>query len=635
MSMDRSFNSINTDKRVYITGSLILVGMGLLLAGLWYVQVATALVYIKDQEIQSMRTVRIPAVRGSILDKNGNPIAQDTPTFLVNAYLEELRPHFRKEWKRSRPAKSLSASESKQLEIQVRHKVVKQFIKILHLDQPIGITPNKMESHFTQKRALPLPVIRNLSPTNVARFAENSWKVPGLELEAAPKRLYPSTSTAHLTGHLMRSNYRAGEKLPYNYRLPDYAGKVGLEKIFDRYLCGQPGTRAVQVNNLGYRQSESTPVASQPGSNIVLTLDLTIQIAAMNALEKGLNKCGAKAGSAIVMEVNSGDVTAMVSAPVFDPNEFTPGISYALWSQYLTNRPSPLLFRATQERYPPGSIFKIISGLAALDNGLDANKLIECTGSFRIGRRSIKDTASAGLYDFKRAFKKSSNYYFIHQAVVEGHGKEHIVKMGKQFHLGKKTGLLPEQETAGQFPSIERVRHGWSKGDTANLCIGQGEITVTPLQMALMTSAIANGGTIYHPRLVDRIQPSNPNTRENTIRFSRAQKRSQLFIRRPDSLKIIREAMYADVAEEEGTGQSAMIPDYNICGKTGTAEVNKPGDHHKITWFVSFGPYEKPEFAVVVMVERGVSGGKTCAPIAKEIYEAIIDGKRKGSIAGK
>ena len=633
--MDNSLDKPKTDKRVYVTGAAIGIGITLLLIGLWYVQVATALVYINDQEIQSMRTVRIPAVRGSILDKHGKPIAQDIPTFVVNAYLEELRPHFREEWKRSRPAKSLSAAESRQLEIQVRHRVVKRFIEMLQLDQQIAISPNKMESHFTNQRALPLPVITGLSITNVARFAENSWKVPGLELEATPKRMYPSLSTAHLTGHLKRYNYRSKEELPYNYRLPDYSGKVGLEKMFDQYLCGQPGTRAVQVNNLGYRQGESTPVASQPGSNVVLTLDMTIQNATMIALEKGLKKCGAKAGSAIVMDVNSGDITAMVSAPVFDPNKFTPGISHALWNQYLTNRPSPLLFRATQERYPPGSIFKIISGLAALENGLNPEKLIESTGSFRIGKRSIKDTASPGLYDFKRAFKKSSNYYFIHQAVVEGHGKEHIVQMGEQFHLGKKTGLLPEQETAGQFPSIKRVRDHWSKGDTANLCIGQGEITVTPLQMAIMTSAIANGGTIYHPRVVDRIQSTNPNIKENTIRFRRAQKRSQLLIKRTDSLKIIREAMFADVAEEEGTGQPAMIPDYNICGKTGTAEVKKPGDFHKITWFVSFGPFEKPKYAVVVMVERGVSGGKTCAPIAKEIYEVLINQKRNGSLAGK
>jgi len=635
ISMDNHSDKVKIDSRVHLTGGALLAGMTLLLVGLWYVQVATALVYVKDQEIQSMRTVRIPAVRGSILDKHGSPIAHDTPTFVVNAYLEELRPHFRKEWRNHRTDRKLSPDESKQLEIQIRHKVVKQFIEMLRLDQPIGITPSKMESHFTQQRALPLPVITNLSDTNIARFAENSWKVPGLELEATPKRLYPSPSTAHLTGHLMRNNYRSEEKLPYNYRLPDYAGKLGLEKIFDEYLSGQPGTRAVQVNNLGYRQGQSTPVASQPGSNVVLTLDLTIQDAAMKALEKGLKKCGAKAGSAIVMDVNSGDITAMVSAPVFDPNKFTPGISHALWNQYLTNRPSPLLFRATQERYPPGSIFKIISGLAALENGLDPNKLIESTGSFRIGKRLIKDTASPGQYDFKRAFKKSSNYYFIHQAVVEGHGKEHIIQMGKQFHLGEKTGLLPEQETAGQFPSIERVRNNWSEGDTANLCIGQGEITVTPLQMALMTSAIANGGTIYHPRLVDRIQSPNPNIKENTITFSSAQKRSQLFMRRTDSLKIIREAMYADVAEDEGTGQSAMIPGYNICGKTGTAEVKKPGDPHKITWFASFGPYEKPEYTVIVMVERGVSGGKTCAPIARDIYKAIISSKRKGSMARK
>ena len=254
--MDNPLDKSKTDKRVHVTGAVLVAGMALLLVGLWYVQVATALVYINDQEIQSMRTVRIPAVRGSIVDKYGNPIAHDVPTFVVNAYLEELRPHFREEWRRNRPDRTLSASESKQLEIYVRHKVMKQFVQMLRFDQPIGITADKMQSHFVEQRALPLPVITDLSVTNIARFAENSWKVPGLELEATPKRFYPSISTAHLTGHLIRNSHQGEEELPYNYRLPDYTGKLGLEKIFDQYLCGQPGTRAVQVNNLGYRQIE-------------------------------------------------------------------------------------------------------------------------------------------------------------------------------------------------------------------------------------------------------------------------------------------------------------------------------------------------------------------------------------------
>ena len=627
--MNNAQTQRDKDRRVFTLAAIILAGVALLLAGLWYVQVATALVYIRNQEVQSMRTVRVPAVRGSILDIHGRPLAQDKPTFVVNAYLEELRHHFREEWKNSQPEYELSKTESSQLEIAVRHRVVSHFTEQLKLSQPLEVTSKQMQLHFKEQRALPLPVISDLSETNVARFAENSWKVPGMELEVTPNRYYPSLSVAHIVGHLRRKNRNDNEILQYNYHLPDYAGKIGVEKNYDQYLCGLPGIRAVQVNNLGYRQAESMPVPPQSGSNIVLTLDLSIQESAMKALERGLNKIGAKAGSAIVMAVDSGDIIAMASTPVFDPNQFTPGISHSLWNHYLTNRPSALLFRATQERYPPGSIFKIISGLALLENGLDPTKHIQCHGSYRIGHRTINCTASPGLYDFKRAFKHSCNSYFIHHAISQEHGIKHIIKMGEQFHLGERTGLLPEQETAGQFPSLNKVNQGWSDGDTANLSFGQGPITVTPLQMALMTAAIANGGTFYHPRIIDRIEPSNTNNTKSSINFPKSVIRSQLFVR-PKNLDIIREAMYADVAESEGTGHSSYISGYDICGKTGTAQA---GRGKKITWFTSFAPYKQPEYAVVVMVENGASGGKTCAPITKVIYEALISRDNQKNIA--
>ena len=249
--------------------------------------------------------------------------------------------------------------------------------------------------------------------------------------------------------------------------------------------------------------------------------------------------------------------------------------------------------------------------MAALENGLNPGEHVQCRGSYRIGRRRIKDTASPGLYDFKRAFKKSSNYYFIHQAVAENHGIEHIIRMARQFHLGERTGLRLNRRSPA---SPERIRKGWHDGDTANICIGQGEITVTPLQMALMVSTVANGATCYYPRLVDRIESPDPNERQSVRQFPRARVRGKLFVKQ-ESLAIVQEAMYADVAEEEGTGRSAAIEGYDVCGKTGTAEVRGGG---KITWFASYAPYDKPRYAVVVMAENGASGGKPARPLPKK-----------------
>ena len=616
------------DRRIYAVGGVLLFGMAVLLAGLWYVQVASALSYAEDLEKQTMRTVRLPAVRGAILDAQGRPVAHSRPSFVMHAYLEEMRPHFRDEWRRTKGKEGLNGEERAQLGHAVRHQVVSNFTAQLQLDQPLNISVAEMQRHFMDQRSLPLPVVRHLTATNVARFMEHSWKVPGLEVNVASERHYPYPGAAHLAGYLKRDIQDEEQAIQYNYRLPDYLGKLGLEKMLDAHLRGQPGTRSLLVNNLGYRQSDSIPVPPQPGSNVVLTLDLEIQKTAKKAMEDA----GIKAGAAVVVDVNNGDVIALASIPVFDPNAFAPGISHEQWNGYLNARPSPLINRATQERYPPGSIFKIISGLAALENGLDPAEQQYSAGVAIIGRRRIKDTAAAGHYDFERAFKKSSNTYFIENALVDRDGIEQIIKMGQQFFLGEKTGLLPGQETAGQFPTLADVQSKrWTDGDTANIAIGQGAITVTPLQMALATAAVANGGTFYHPRLIDRVEA--PGTGQVTQQFPRARVRGKL-LARPKHLAVLQQAMRADVADDDGTGKRSRIEGYEVCGKTGTAEVKNNRDgNYKITWFASYGPFEAPRYAVVVMAERGASGGLTCAPVCKKIYEALIDRDEQTALA--
>ena len=196
--------------------------------------------------------------------------------------------------------------------------------------------------------------------------------------------------------------------------------------------------------------------------------------------------------------------------------------------------------------------------------------------------------------------------------------------MGDQFFLGQRTGLLPRQEVAGQFPTLRDVRDKWYDGDTANLSIGQGRISVTPLQMALMTSAVANGGVIYWPRIVSRVEPVDPDASSKMTMIPKGKIRGHLQVR-PENLKALQYAMWTDVQQEGGTGRRARIEGFDIGGKTGTAEVKSRGKRDKITWFVSYGPTENPRYAVVIMIESGVSGGKTCAPIAKQIYEALLE----------
>jgi len=361
---------------------------------------------------------------------------------------------------------------------------------------------------------------------------------------------------------------------------------------------------------------------AEPGHNVVLTLDLHIQ----QATERALNSVfgAATRGAAVVMDVHTGDLLALASSPTINPNYpvqgFPPG-EYQRWQDPVLR---PLINRATYENYQPGSIFKTVVAMACLEQGLDPKATIYNPGYIYIGRRLIHDRAPPGVYDFERAFRKSSNTYFVTNGLEAG--VANIVRLGQRLHLGEKIGLPTRQETAGTFPTWQRVSARWSDGDTANLCIGQGEIDVTPLQMAVATCAIANDGKVLWPRLVARIESQDPSLDEPPTLFPEGRVRDELGVK-PATLAILRQAMLADVEDTDSTGHGAAVPGLQICGKTGTAQKkNAQGaTEEDFTWFVSFAPYEHPRYAVVVMVEveQGGSGGRTCAPVAQKIYLAL------------
>jgi len=291
----------------------------------------------------------------------------------------------------------------------------------------------------------------------------------------------------------------------------------------------------------------------------------------------------------------------------------------------------PQINRATQENYAPGSILKPLIGLVCLEAGLDPNKKVHVEpypgsphrGVIYVGKRKIADLAGPGDYDFTRALKLSSNGYFVSNGIWAG--MDRIMELGRRLHLGETTGLQTRQETSGIFPDEHRLARGWSTGDTANICIGQGEIDVTPLQMAVMTAAFANGGNVLWPRLVKEIiDPYQPNL-SKPMKPGPSGIRDRLNVQ-PRNLQILKNAMLADVEDPDGTGRAAAISSVRICGKTGTAQItdlsNRVVGH--TTWFISFAPYENPSVAVVIMVEGGSSGGGTCAPLARGIYQVLF-----------
>jgi len=390
------------------------------------------------------------------------------------------------------------------------------------------------------------------------------------------------------------------------------------------------------VNNLGYRQTENVWSQAEPGDNVVLTIDLDVQQAAENSL---LAHQGANARAAVVvMDVHTGDVLALVSSPAINPD-------------YAANDPArladpklrPQINRATYENYMPGSIFKPITALAALENGLNPDEVYQVQpdpaepwhGCIFVGARKVKDTVPPGSYNLKRAIVQSSNAYFIFNGLRTG--IENIVRLGEKFHLGQREGLPTLQDAKGSFPTLERInKPDWHDGDSANICFGQGEVAITPMQIAVVYSAIANGGKVLYPRFVERIEPQDPTSPEAPTTYPPEKVRDTLGLH-PRSFRILRDALLAETEDPEGTGRAAPVPGLRVCGKTGTAQVKD--EHGQLTgwhyWFASFAPYEDPRYAVIVMVQsenRG-SGGSVCAPIAHDIYQAILNAEKPAASA--
>jgi penicillin-binding protein 2 len=643
------------DPRLRCLTVLFFCGFAVLLAGLWYVQIVSRQKYENSLKIQSFRTVRVPAARGRIFDRDGQVLADNQPRYNINLFLEDIRSQFTYEYTNSlvkefvalHHRKPKGEAERSELARIARYRVASNIVWQVSstvLPFPLVLLPAAFEKHYTEKRAIPMPIVTDLTPQQMALFMERAWDLPGIELEVEPYRFYPYGSlAAHALGYVQRENKEddaLGDiEMTFHYRMPDYDGVTGLEGGFNQELRGAPGAKAILVNNVGYRQSEETWQESMPGKNIVLTLDLDIQKAAERAL---LMSGPDTRGAAVVLDCKTGDILALASAPSYDLNMFVRPRDFGTneWARLHDDVLTPQYNRALQGAYHPGSIFKIIVALAGFEAGMinPADTVtVPPDQKYWLGRRSIKDTAKPGSYDFKEGFKHSCNCYFIDYGLKIG--VDRIVEMGSRFNLGEKTGVVqPSLEQRGYFPQIgQRLKQDgekWTDGDTANLCIGQGEITVTPLQMALMTAAVANGGKLLKPRLVVELEDQRTTQRMETIPPAQIEREIPLS---PRSLNLVRSAMLADVEEEGGTGKAAYIPGMGISGKTGTAQVMRNGRIDHITWFVSFAPFQNPKYAVVVVVESGVSGGGTCAPKAKEIYKTIqrIDNDRLKRMAAQ
>jgi penicillin-binding protein 2 len=651
------------DRHLRVLSWVIAIGLFALLVGLWWVQVVRSRSYVEDQRNQSYRTVRVPAPRGRVLDRNGVALADNRASYSISLYLEDRswRDAVQQEYKRAEEAaknsgmtarkpkimerflslfgfkpnlvqpRKLTSAEKVQLGRETRFSVTSNIVWQLGaaLGERLLFTNEvKFHQHYEQRRALPLPILADLNANQIARFQEQSTHLPAVDMEMQPMRIYPKgTLAAHVVGCLTHFDDESapGDLASFNYHLPDYKGYDGIEKSLDADLRGRAGAKAVLVNNLGYRQSETILSPIEAGQNVTLTIDAEIQRVAEKELRDGIGQKPTR-GAAVVLDVRTGEIIALASAPTFDPRDWVPRLSPEIWNTYTNDDIAPMRNRCVYGYYFPGSTFKTVVALAALEAGvIDPETVYRSKGYYQLGKRQpIGDPAGPGDFNFKRAFKRSSNSYFIEYGLQVG--RDAIVAVGEHLHFGEKTGVPLAQDSRGILPTREWMRQnlgGWSEGDTANLCIGQGYVDVTPLQMAVAIAAVANGGRVLWPQLVLSVQSQDALVDPAAHRAVQPRIRDQLPVS-ARTLSVIQAAMLADTEEGDGTGTASRVPGYRICGKTGTAQVQKHNrlDHYTV-WFASYAPYEDPRYAVVVMIDYGASGGVNCAPIAGKIFRAL------------
>jgi len=645
------FDMLRQDnRRMQVLAGAVGLGLLLLLGGLWWVQIVCGKQFETDLKKHSFRHVRTPALRGKIMDCTTNVLADDKPRHNAILHLEDLQGQFAEQFARlrtnygrahpesvnSKGRINLPTSVRTNLQLESYCDVVSNITYRVStsLEEPRALNTNAFLKHYHDHPYVPFQIVPDLTPKQVAIFAEQWSGSPAIELETQPVREYPNhTLAANLLGYVRPfRDDSGGEK--FSFDMPDYKGTSGVEYIYDDKLRGQPGDNSVLINNLNYRQREEIASPDLPGNDIYLTIDLPLQRAA----EKALASAQANVrGAVVVMDPRNGDILAMVSAPSFDPNMFVLGPTQADMERLDDPKYTPQINRVMSGAYPPGSTFKIITAIACLETGLNPEEVFESPGYYKATStaKPIGDEAAAGPYKLERAFYRSSNTYFIVMGMTR---IRKILEVAKRFHLGEKTGLSGRQEVAGNVPGPEKVGPGLGMS-VPDICIGQ-EITTTPLQMAGMISVIANGGTLYVPRVVSHAR-SESGEIEELVAPGRVRDHVQI---NPGDLAIIRNAMLADTEHAPdglglgGTaysefhhGGQAYLGNFRVAGKTGTAEVKSKGSQFKkITWFDSYGPFEDPRYVVVVMVEDGVFGGSTCAPVAEKIYEAILKREKSG-----
>jgi penicillin-binding protein 2 len=591
--------------RLAVVQYIIAAVLAILVFGLWRLQVIGGQNYHALAEANRIRKVPILAPRGKIVDRDGNLIVDNYPS--VSCFLVREQDH--------------DVNADLPLIARGLHMTV---------DQIDGI----LKKYRAAPSYQPLPLKQDITPDEVEFIEAHKDELPELDTIQEQRRLYPKDGfAAHLVGYVGE----VSEEMLDNdtrfalYEPGDVVGMSGVEATYDGILRGTDGSQDVAVDSHGREVGRLGIEPAKPGQQLRLTIDLDIQRAAENAI-------GDRNGAVVAMDPHTGEILAMVSRPVFDPNQFSVRISRDEWSKLITDPAHPLMNKAIQAQLAPGSTFKIIMSLAGLQEGIAQNYKVNCAGGATLFGHFYACDKRHGEVDVEHAIPWSCDTYFYNLAVRLG--IDTIAKYAHSAGIGVKTGVDLPNEAAGTMPSTEwkmkTFHEKWYAGEAVSVGIGQGAVTVTPIQLARALSGIASGGVFRRPHIVfpGELQPdmrqtvldSFPGSGDATIPLT------------PENWEIITDGMYNAVNGPGGTAYASHLESIDFAGKTGTAEVVNhsagvkslgSGNERANAWFVGIAPRRNPDIVVAVLSEHGGWGAEAAAPIAARVIEAFVNKQRR------
>lgn len=549
----------------------------ILACALFYTQIIKHQKYLTLSQNNRIRLVPVEGQRGSFYDRNGVLLVGNRPSFDIAVIPQEL----------------YNSSET-----------------IGRLSAMLGISPDEAMAAMRKNYAAPFaPVVikEDLDKQKAIQIDEQSALLPGVIVKVTPRREYKfKEAGSHIFGYLGEINRGELERLKgYGYQMRDIVGKAGLEKNYDNYLRGEDGGSQLEVNNRGFFVRRLGRKEPAPGKDLQLTIDIKLQ----SFIEEIF---GDKIGACVVMQPLTGEILALVSMPDFDPNIFLGSKEErALIPSLVNSGKSVMMNRAISSAYPPGSVFKPVVAAAALERKriLPEDTFI-CTGKYQLGAAVFGcwDDEGHGSEDVTEGLKDSCNSFFYQAGRLVG--VDDLFNFARRFGYGEPTGIDLPQEAAGLVPNRawkKLIRkEEWFEGDTVNYSIGQGYVLATPIQVARMTAAIANGGYLVEPYVVKRI---------GGLEIATARSHNTGMSKR--TLDVIKTGLRKVVEDEGGTGRHARVEGLSIAGKTGTAQ-NPNGISH--AWFTGYSPIDDPKIAIVVFIEHGGKGGLDAAGFGSRIF---------------